>query len=176
MLVFNIAQFFPLLNHQLLPLILDKAGFDCKASIFFKNYLVSRKTKYLWNSFSSPLCNIDIGISQESTLSPIILALYLSPIFHIFEKYLKNLKISISILSFVDDGLSISQHKSISVLNANLYCSYNIISILLTKFSLIMEYRKTEVFYFSKVCRVFNPPPLDLTPLSSSVLLPKIIW
>jgi len=28
MLAFNIAQFFPLLNHQLLPLILDKAELD----------------------------------------------------------------------------------------------------------------------------------------------------
>ena len=46
-LTFDIAQFFPFLNHQLLPLILDKAGLDYKISKFFKNYLVGRKTKYL---------------------------------------------------------------------------------------------------------------------------------
>jgi len=46
-LAFNITQFFPLLNHQLLPLILAKAGFNPKVSNFFKNYLVSRKSKYL---------------------------------------------------------------------------------------------------------------------------------
>ena len=40
---FDIAQFFPSLNHQLLPLILDKAGLDCKILTFFKNYLVGRK-------------------------------------------------------------------------------------------------------------------------------------
>ena len=176
MLAFNIVQFFPLLNHQLLSLILDKVGFDCKALIFFKNYLVSRKTKYLWNSFSSPLYNIDIGISQESALFPILLALYLSPIFYIFEKYLKYLKIPISILFFVDNGLFISQHKSILVLNANLYCSYNIISILLTKSGLIIKHGKTEVFHFSRVYRVFNPPHLDLISLGGSVLLPKTIW
>ena len=175
MLAFNIVQFFFLLNHQLLSLILDKAGFDCKALIFFKNYLVSRKTKYLWNSLSSPLYNIDIGISQKSALFPIILALYLFLIFHIFEKYLKNLKIPIFILSFVDNSLFISQHKSILVLNANLYCSYNIISTLLTKFGLIIEHGKTEAFHFSRVYRVFNSSSLDLTPLSGSVLLPKSI-
>jgi len=47
MLAFNIVQFFPSLNYQLLSLILAKAGFDYKVSNFFKNYLVSRKTKYL---------------------------------------------------------------------------------------------------------------------------------
>jgi len=62
MLAFDIVQFFPLLNYQLLPLIMTKAGFDPKVFNFFKNYLVGRKTKYLWNSFSSPYCNVDIGI------------------------------------------------------------------------------------------------------------------
>ena len=64
MLAFDIAQFFSLLNYQLLPLILAKASFNHKVSNFFKNYLVDRKTKYLWNSFSSLFCNVDIGVSQ----------------------------------------------------------------------------------------------------------------
>jgi len=64
--------------------------------------------KYLWNSFSSPFFNIDIGVGQSFALSLILSALYLSPIFDIFEKRIKNLKIPISILSFVDDGLFIT--------------------------------------------------------------------
>ena len=47
MLAFDIAQFFPSLNYYLLPLILNKVGFDSKVSLFFKNYLTERKTKYL---------------------------------------------------------------------------------------------------------------------------------
>ena len=50
-LVFDISQFFPLLNHQLLTLILGKVGFDPKVVKFFSNYLISRKTQYFWNSF-----------------------------------------------------------------------------------------------------------------------------
>jgi len=46
-LVFDITQFFPSLNHQLLSLILDKVGLNHKILTFFKNYLVGRKTKYL---------------------------------------------------------------------------------------------------------------------------------
>jgi len=90
-LVFNIAQFFPSLNHQLLPLILNKADLDHKISMFFKNYLVGRKTKYLWNNFISPSFNINIGVGQGSTLSSILSALYVSSIFFI-RKLLKNPK------------------------------------------------------------------------------------
>ena len=61
-LAFNITQFFPFLNHQLLSLILDKADLNHKISTFFKNYLVERKTKYLWNDFISPSFNIKISV------------------------------------------------------------------------------------------------------------------
>jgi len=86
--------------------ILDKAGFDSKISLFFQNYLVGRKMKYLWNNFSSFLFNVDIGVRQGSALSPILLAFYLSPIFHTFEKKLFN------------------------VSKSHLFCSYYIMSFL----------------------------------------------
>ena len=143
---------------------------------FFSNYLVNGKTKYSWNDFSSLFYNIDVGVGQGSALSLILSALYLSPIFHILENCLKNLKIPIPFLSFIDDRLFISQNKSISVSNTNLFYSYNVISSLLTKFGLIMEYNKIKVFHFSKSYRAFNPPPLDLFSLGGLRLLPKTIW
>ena len=84
-LAFNIVQFFPSLNHQLLSLILNKVGLNHKILMFFKNYLVGRNTKYLWNDFISPPFNVDIGIGQGSALSPILSALYLSPVFYSLE-------------------------------------------------------------------------------------------
>jgi len=89
-LAFDISQFFPLLNHCLLTLILKKVGFDLRVVKFFSNYLVGRKTQYFWNSFSSPFFNIDVGVSQGSALSPILSALYLSPLLHILEIYFKK--------------------------------------------------------------------------------------
>jgi len=154
---------------------MDKVELNQKVLIFFKNYLVGRKTKYLWNDFLSPFCNVDVGVGQESALLPILSALYIFSIFHILEKYLQILKISISIISFVNDSLFISQNKSISYSNMNLFCSYNIISSLLMKFGLIVEHRKTKVFYFSRSYKAFNPPPLDLTALEGSILLPKTL-
>ena len=173
MLAFDIMQFFPLLNHQLLPWILNKEGFDPKVSSFFQNYLVSKRTKYLWNYFSSPFFNVDIGVGQESAFSSILSTLYLASILHIFEKRMKNLKIPISILSFVDDGLFIFQNKSLVILNANIFCSYNIILFLFGKIGLTMKYRKTEVFYFYRSQRTFTPSLLNLTSLGGHILYLK---
>ena len=153
-----------------------KTGFNPKISNFFKNYLVGRKTKYLWNSFSSPYYNVDVGVGQGSALSPILSVLYLSPIFYILENHLKNLKIPILLLSFMDNGLFITQHKSISISNANLFYSYNVISSFLTRFGLVIEHSKTEVFHFSRLHGIFNPPPLDLTTLGGPILLSKTTW
>jgi len=149
-LVFDILQFFLLLNHQLLPWILNKESSDSKVSSFFQNYLVGRRTKYFWNCFSSPFFDVDIGVGQESAFSSILSALYLALILHIFEKRIKN-------LSFVDDGLFIFKNKSLVISNANIFCSYNIISFLFEKFGLTMEHRKTEVFYFYRSQRTFTP-------------------
>ena len=61
-LAFDIAQFYLSLNHQLLSCIMNKAGLDYKVSTFFKDYLVGKKTRYLWNNFCSLFCSIDIGV------------------------------------------------------------------------------------------------------------------
>jgi len=45
-LAFDIAQFFPSLNHHLLTRILKKAGLGNCIVNFFANYLVGRKTNY----------------------------------------------------------------------------------------------------------------------------------
>ena len=58
----------------------------------------------------------------------------------------------------------------------NLFCSYNIVSTLLTKFSLVVEHGKSEVFHFSRSHENFNPPPLDLSLLRGPTLLSKNTW
>ena len=175
-LVFDIMQFFLSLNHYLLTLILKKAGFNNCVIFFFTNYLVGRKTNYLWNNFSSPTFDVNIGVGQDSALSPILLALYLSLFLYILEKQLKNLNILVSIISFIDDGLFISQSKSFYTSNSCLFCSYNVMTKLLEKFGLIVEHFKTEVFHFNRSHGIFNPPPLDLMPIGGTILQPKNTW
>ena len=115
-------------------------------------------------------------MEQGFALSSILSAIYLAPILHILENYLKSLKIPVSILFFVDNDLFITQSKSLSTLNSLLFYSYNITSIFLKKFGLIMKYTKMEVFYFSRSNRVYNPPSLDLFILDGPILHLKDTW
>jgi len=115
-------------------------------------------------------------VEQGSALSPILSALYLALVLHILEKYLKNLKILVSILSFVNNGLFIAQSKSLTILNSFLFYSYNIASSLLEKFGFIMEHGKTEMFYFSRSHSAFDPPSLNLSILGSPILCSKKTW
>ena len=156
--------------------IIHKVGLDTWVVKFFSNYLIKRKTNYLWNNFSSPIFNINIGVGQDSALSPILLALYHSSFLFTLEKCLKNVKIPVSIISFVDNGLFISQNKSFEVSNSCLFCSYNVITNLLDKFGLVVEHSKTEVFHFSRSHGPFNPLPLDLSSLGGLILTSKNFW
>jgi len=115
-------------------------------------------------------------VGQGSALSPILSALYLSLFFHIFKKRIKNLDLKISMLSFVDDDLLITQSKSFHLSNTHLFSSYNVALTLLSKFGLQVEHSKTKVFHFSRAYSAFNPPPLDLSPIGCPLLIPKDTW
>ena len=47
---------------------------------------------YLWNNFFFSFFNIDVGVRQGFALLSVLLALYLSTIFYIFEKNIKKPK------------------------------------------------------------------------------------
>jgi len=175
-LAFDISQFFPSFNHHFLFLILKKAGLDPLVVQFFFSYLVNRSTQYVWNNFSSHFVDVNVKVGQGSALSPILSALYLAPFLYMLEKHLKNLNLQVSLLCFIDNGLLITQSKSFESSNSRLYCSYNIALNLLTKFSFLVEYLKTKVFHFSRLRGVFNPSPLDLSPLEGPNLSPKDFW
>jgi len=68
--------------------------------------------------FSLSIFDANIGVERGSALSSVLSALYLSLLFHIFEKCVKNLKIPVLFLSFVNDGLLVSQEKSLKRTNS----------------------------------------------------------
>ena len=176
-IAFDIAQFFPPLNHFFLSAYLEKAGLDANILKFFQSYHSNRSTTYTWNNFVSKKFATSVGISQGSALSPILLAIYLTPIIKTFKKRIKNLKENIptDILSFVDDGLLISQEKSYELSSAFLLSSYNMISRILSDAGLVMEHDKSEVFYFTRAHQPPNPS-INLMSVGGPILHPKPIW
>jgi len=91
-------------------MILEKAGFDSKISQFLFDYLINRQIQYIWNKFTSSFFKANVDVRQGFALLPILLALYITPIFHILEKRIKNfsIPIPISFLLFINNGLLIS--------------------------------------------------------------------
>jgi len=147
-----------------------------KISLLFSDYLVSRKTCFLWNGFTLFFFSAGVDVGQGSALSPILSTLFITLIFHIFEKRIKNLNIPIFFLLFVDDGLFISQEKSFTNTNANLFCSYDVMSLLLDQFGLVVEYGKTEIFHSFRWYSIFNSLTLDLSQIGSLFLCSKDMW
>jgi hypothetical protein len=54
MVAFDLAQFFPSINHDVLLSILDKQGFMPAVVAFFKSYLVKQFTHYTWGTMTCP--------------------------------------------------------------------------------------------------------------------------
>ena len=131
---------------------------------------------YIWNDLYSSDFKVNVRVGQGSALFPILSALYLTLFLYILEKCLKNLKISIFILLFIDNGLIIAQNKFLDMSNAHLFCSYNILSKLLDNFGLVIKHMKTDIFHFNRLHGIFNPPPLDLLPIGGPILHPKDTW
>jgi len=174
---FDIAQFFSSLNHSFLSIYLKKAGLNANILKFFQSYHSNRSTTYIWNGFISQKFATSVDVSQGSALSPILSAIYLTPIIKTFKKRIKNLKenISTDILSFVDDGRLISQKKSYELSSAFLLSSYNMISRILLDTGLVMEHSKSEVFHFTRFQHPSNPS-INLTSVGGPILHPKPIW
>jgi len=75
----------------------------------------------------------------------------------------------------VNDGLLISQGKMYNKTLLELYSSYRVVTDLMVTFGLVMEYDKSEIFYFSRAHNDSNPE-LDLSATGVPTLKPKTYW
>jgi len=79
------------------------------------------------------------------------------------------------ILSFVDNGLLISQEKSYSLSFLFLLYSYNIMSKILLNAGFIMEHNKSEYFHFMRSYH-FPNLSINLFSVGGPILFSKPIW
>ena len=174
-LAFDIAQFFPSLNHDVLMAILRKQGFPPLVVNFFASYLVGRSTVYTWNNFKSDPRQADVGVGQGSALSPVLSALYVAPIMKLYEQEARQAGLDSTLISYVDDGTVIVQSKSLNDNVQVLSKSYAILFRLFTALGLVLEYDKSEVFHFDRSHSQDNPPvDLGFTPYTGDTpLKPK---
>jgi hypothetical protein len=108
---FDLAQFFPSINHELILSILEKQGFAPEIVVFFRSYLVGRHTQYAWDEDLSPAFPSSVGLGQGSAMSPVISALTLAPLMKEFERRVA----SALLISFVDDSTIMAQSLTLEV-------------------------------------------------------------
>jgi hypothetical protein len=165
---FDLAQFFPFINHDVLLSILDKQGFTPEVVAFFRSYLVDQFTCYAWDADLSPEFPSSIGVGQGSALSPILLALCLAPLLKEFE-----CRVCVVVLiSYVDDGTIIVQSDMWDKNLVKLKSAYKIVFELTQSMGLVLEHNKSEGFHFSQKHGDSNPdidlgyaPYTEATPL-----------
>jgi hypothetical protein len=173
---FDIAQFFPSLNHDMLMVVLAWQGFPEHVRKFFASYLVGRGTRYLWNLFLSDRRSADVGMGQGSALSLVLSALYLTPVIKLFESQAAHL--NCDVLSYVDDGTLIIQAKDWGSNLDHLREAYGIVFNLFECFRLVLEYDKSKLFHFTCKHGDTNPPlALRWGPFTEETpLKPKEHW
>ena len=159
----------------MLTSILSHFGFANCIVDFFSNYFVGRFTQYSWNSFLSEACDADLGMGQGFALSSILFALYITPFIHIFEHRAQALNLDTCILSFVGDGLLISQGIMYNITLPELYSSYRVVTDLMVCFGLVIKHDKSKIFHFSRVYNNLNPE-LNFSAISALTLKPKTYW
>ncbi|KAF7779125.1 hypothetical protein Agabi119p4_3470 [Agaricus bisporus var. burnettii] len=185
-LAFDVAQFFPSLNHNVLSKIFKHFGFSASVVSFFSDYLVGRKTQYSIDNITSPLFDSNVGVGQGSALSPILSALYIAPCFHLLHKWVKDEEDRIhfpliSFLSFVDDGLLVATGNCRMDTHDTLKEAYAQMTSIFKDFGLVMEHTKTELFNFADSARNKNSPNpsinLGVAPFTrESPCVPKDVW
>jgi len=156
MVAFDITQFFPSLNHEVLMVVIQKAGFPLALGNFFCSYLTGWKTMYKWDDSVSGLFTADIGVGQGSGLSLVLLGLYIGPVLKLFS--FEPISKEVQLLSYVNDGMVLTQSMHLAQNLPKLTAAYGIIYRLLMALGLVLEHDKLEVYHFSRLRGELYPP------------------
>ncbi len=175
-LAFDVSQFFPSMNHDLLCRILQRYGFAPTLVNFFRHYLRDRRSCFRWGKATSPWFDLPaVGAGQGSALSPVLTNIYIAPAIHIL--FPTSITASESTLQFyVDDGLWTVTTKTIADNCRILHTRYHQTVNTLGRIGLVIEDEKNELMHFisTRLSRSQFPLPLELSP--SVVIQPSQSW
>jgi ribonuclease HI len=188
-LAFDIAQFFPSINHSFLLRTLERLGFHPDLCAFFGNYLQGRRTRFRLNGKLSEPFDASIGVGQGSALSPILASLAIVPVLHGITKILDPPSETEwnSSLVYVDDGHLAISSPSLDGNIASLRQKYPRVVALFGRAGILTEHDKLELMHFPLPRSAYhmtktNPRPSLMPPLDLDIdgvhinLIPKTIW
>jgi Reverse transcriptase (RNA-dependent DNA polymerase) len=173
---FDIAQFFPSINHEILLWIIDRSGFPTCVERYFWSYLVGRCTIYKWNTFTSGSYLANKGVGQGSAMSPVLSSLCLVPILKLYSA--SDSGCQVNIMSYVDDGTLIAHSPQLEDNLKPLKEAHGWIYHPFTSLSLVLEHTRSEAFHFTRARGDLDLPiNLSFQPIMSNTpLRPKLTW
>lgn len=104
-LLLDVSQFFPSLNHGILVGTMQKQGFSKKLCAFMGEYLKDRSTQFLFNGQKMTDSDITVGVGQGSALSPILSGIYTAAVIHKWVPIHMGTHSNMTLQFFVDDSL-----------------------------------------------------------------------
>ncbi|PPQ94891.1 hypothetical protein CVT25_004372 [Psilocybe cyanescens] len=155
-IAFDIAQFFPSLNHEVLMAILRKLGFSNNVVKFFSHYLTSIIAFDIAQFFPSLNHEVLMAILRKLGFS--------NNVVKFFSYYLVGRSMQYAWGDFISDLRQTD--------------AYGVIFELFKKFGLALEHDKSEVFHFDWSHSKDNPPvDLGYAPYTGATpLKPKLYW
>ncbi|KAL7283508.1 hypothetical protein ACG7TL_002941 [Trametes sanguinea] len=175
-LAFDVAQFFPSMNHDLMCRILERYGFSERIVRFFRHYLSGRVSCFRWGRASSPWFDLPaVGAGQGSALSPILTNIYISPALHILSPLRSNPSVS-TLQFYVDDGLWFVTTPSVEENCRRLAVLYHRTTVTLERLGLFVEIDKNELMHFISAALARSQDPLPLHLDNGVVIQPSQIW
>ena len=168
MLGFDVAQFFPSVNHNLLIQIMSRAGFNHKLCEFTSAYFGPCTSSFVFKGDVSPTFNCpSIGVGQGSSLSPTFSTLYLAPAIHTVHSTASTTS-TFGLQFYMDDGNLTASSTSTETTCHILCIAYHALKHQLSKLGLVIKHNKDELIHFPPprkqlhMPQDFDPRPLDL--------------
>ena len=153
-LMFDIKGFFDNVHKDRLAAILVNLGFPPGMCRWTLSFLSDRHVHLAFNGQMGPLGDQPVGTPQGSPLSPVLSALYTSPL-------LTRLRASpeTTLGMYVDDGVIFARAPTWSEVDSMLHEEYRVCDEWLLRNNLSAEPAKTELIYFRPPRVRRDPPP-----------------
>src|SRR5579863_313603 len=142
-LLFDISRFFDQLSPPVTSLTLQRLGVDPNTCHWIRSFMTDRSITMEFNDSSHPGVTPSQGTPQGSPLSPILSALYTSPLLH--EALLWD---DGDLTLYVDDGIIFTSGPTFISASQKAITYFQKVRRWLTDFGLSLDTDKTEVMFF----------------------------
>ena len=161
MLLFDIRGFFDNVNHARLVSVMADLGFPPEVHRWTESFLKDRRVRLRFNGALAEERNLDLGTPQGSPVSPVLSAIYTSPLLHRMRGWNNS-----SLGMYVDDGVLVACAETWDGVTKLLRARYAVCLDWLTRAGLAIEPDKTELLFFRK------PGSRNVIPPPTRILLP----